>query len=160
MRITGGSLRGRVVKTVQGLGYRPVSSIVRQAVFDILFSEGIKLEKVIDVCCGSGIIGIEALSRGARDVVFLDNSKEIVELLCVNLKELCISGKVVCADVGWLFEQEELTANLVYFDAPYNDHFLLKRFLEMIGKVNFQILIIETHKDKKFSLTDSLCSRP
>lgn len=73
MRVITGSARGRVLKTVEGLDVRPTSSMVKESVFNIIQFE-VPCARVLDLFCGSGQMGIEALSRGAEHCVFVDAS--------------------------------------------------------------------------------------
>lgn len=76
MRITGGSHRSRVIQMPKGQNVRPTSGKTRQSIFNILQKYDLPAgTHVLDVFCGTGILGLEALSRGAKHCVFLDNSK-------------------------------------------------------------------------------------
>jgi len=79
MRITGGELNGRVLGGLRGMNIRPTSSKVRQAVFNIIGNDTTGFH-VMDIFAGTGIMGIEALSRGAEWAIFFDNSMRSVEL--------------------------------------------------------------------------------
>src|SRR2546422_862941 len=73
MRIVGGTLGGRVIRAPAGAATRPTSEKVRQAIFNIL--PGLENAHVLDLFAGSGALGLEALSRGAARVVFVDQAK-------------------------------------------------------------------------------------
>ena len=77
MRITGGELNGRILGSAKGWNIRPTSSKVRQAVFNIIGND-ISGLSVIDFFAGSGIMGIEALSRGGVWALFIDNSNRSI----------------------------------------------------------------------------------
>ncbi|MGH2984995.1 MAG: RsmD family RNA methyltransferase [Solirubrobacterales bacterium] len=100
MRITGGELRGRRLY-VPKTGIRPTAGRVREAVFSML--GGIDGAKVLDLFCGSGALGIEALSRGAADATFVDIKPGAVTR---NLDELGISGGE--PDRGWIVKSDVL----------------------------------------------------
>jgi 16S rRNA (guanine(966)-N(2))-methyltransferase RsmD len=75
MRITGGAARGRILSAPRGLRVRPTSDKLRAAIFDILAARDLVADRrVLDLFCGSGALGLEALSRGASAVVFVDGS--------------------------------------------------------------------------------------
>jgi 16S rRNA (guanine966-N2)-methyltransferase len=100
MRITGGELRGRRLY-VPKAGMRPTTGRVREAIFSMLGS--IEGAMVLDLFCGSGALGIEALSRGARDATFVDIKPGAV---IRNLDELGITGGK--PDRGWVVKSEVL----------------------------------------------------
>ncbi len=86
LRITGGSLRGRVLRSSRDSAIRPTSAKVREALFNVIGPvEGLR---VADLYCGSGALGIEALSRGALEVVAVDRSRLARQLVLGNLAQL------------------------------------------------------------------------
>jgi len=84
MRITGGTIRGRRLANVKGVAIRPTSDIVRGSIFDILGQTLTDL-RVLDLFAGTGSLGIESLSRGAKNAVFVDNSHKALAIIKNNL---------------------------------------------------------------------------
>ena len=84
MRVTTGSARGRVLKSVPGDTTRPITDIVKQAVFNIL-QDDVQGSSWLDLFAGTGAVGIEALSRGAADATFIDNAPEAIDTIKDNL---------------------------------------------------------------------------
>lgn len=84
LRVVGGTAKGMRLRTVQGDTTRPITDIVKEALFNILGSEVIN-NKILDVFGGTGAVGIEALSRGADFVTFLDKSQRAVDTIRANL---------------------------------------------------------------------------
>ena len=84
MRITGGTWRGRRIDSVPGGATRPTTDRVREALFNIVRAE-IHGADVVDCCCGSGALGLEALSRGARTVEFVDIAPAALKTVRANL---------------------------------------------------------------------------
>lgn len=84
MRITGGRWRGRRLQAVKGVQVRPTSDRAREALFSILRDEVAGAE-VVDCCCGTGALGLEALSRGARFVHFVDLAPASLRVATANL---------------------------------------------------------------------------
>lgn len=82
MQIHSGRYKGRRVKTVANAPYRPTTSIVRKSLFDILGD--LSGYHILDLFAGSGILGFEAASRGAKSVTFVENSLRVVSLLKMN----------------------------------------------------------------------------
>lgn len=91
MRIVGGSLGGRVLRAPHGAATRPTSEKVREAIFNILGP--VEGAYVLDLFAGSGALGIEALSRGAAHVTFVDAGKPALTAIRGNLRELGLEGR-------------------------------------------------------------------
>ena len=129
MRITGGQFRGRALFEPADNRVRPTSDKVRQAIFNILAHhafEGFTLDgaKVIDVFAGSGALGIEALSRGAEHVLFIDDSAESRAIIRKNVEALNLTGATKiwrrdAAALGPLGAGAGGPFNLAFLDAPY-----------------------------------------
>lgn len=100
MRLTGGSDRGRRLKAPRGLRTRPTAAKIREAIFNILGPppEG----AVLDLFAGTGALGLEALSRGAKKVVFVERDRHALAVLRHNLRDLGFESRstVIGADVG------------------------------------------------------------
>lgn len=92
MRIISGELKGRTLRTPPGRHLRPTQDRVRQVLFDIV-GEGIMGAKVLDLFAGVGAIGIEALSRGAAEAVFVDRDAAALRYLRTNLELLGIADR-------------------------------------------------------------------
>jgi len=84
MRITGGMIRGRRLANIKGVAIRPTSDIVRGSIFDILGQTLADL-RILDLFAGTGSLGIESLSRGAKNAVFVDNSHRAITIIKNNL---------------------------------------------------------------------------
>jgi len=94
MRIVGGTLKGRILRPPTTRAIRPTSERLRESIFDILahrFQGILDGALVIDVFAGSGALGFEALSRGAKSVLFVDNGEQAHELLRTNIASLALS---------------------------------------------------------------------
>ena len=127
MRVVAGDLRGRKIEGPAGNNTRPTTDKVREAVFNALNSLDVVEEcRVVDLFAGSGALGIEALSRGAKHCVFVENDRRAVTVLKQNLDALGVADKslVVVLDISSpssLSRLRELLANadLVLADPPY-----------------------------------------
>lgn len=80
MRVVAGSARGITLETIEGLATRPTTDRVKEALFSMLHNDLYNSE-VLDLFSGSGALGIEAASRGARKVVLVENSKKCIEVI-------------------------------------------------------------------------------
>ena len=122
MRIIAGSLRGRSLSAPRGWATRPTSDRVREALFSIL-GDVADLE-VLDLYAGSGALGLEALSRGARSAVFVEEAREALAALERNLTELGVAGAArvlpggVCSALRRLGQIGQ-RFGLVFLDPPY-----------------------------------------
>lgn len=92
LRVIGGSAKGLRLKTVPGDTTRPITDLVKEALFNILGDEVLG-NKVLDVFGGTGAVGIEALSRGAESALFLDKSREAVRIIQENLRATHLNDK-------------------------------------------------------------------
>ena len=93
MRIIAGQYKGRRLKTLDGLHVRPTSDRLRETVFNIL-APRLDGARFLDLCAGSGAIGIEALSRGAGEVTFIENNRRAAQLISENLQHCGIVSGV------------------------------------------------------------------
>lgn len=118
MRIIAGEFRSRRLKTLSGFNTRPTPDRLRETLFNVL-SPRIAGSLFMDVYAGTGAVGIEALSRGARRCIFVERSRAAVEIIRENLSAL---GLKDCAEVfasKAITVLERLPAEIVFLDPPY-----------------------------------------
>lgn len=123
LRVVGGELRGRRFSTVAGNTVRPTSDRAREAAFNLLFSLGLPDgAAVVDAFAGSGALGIEAVSRGATRVSFLERDSRAADCIEANLATLDIaaSAEVVRGDAVANIGRHGVGAALVLADPPYD----------------------------------------
>lgn len=123
MRIIGGKYRSRVLSEFAGENVRPTSDRAREALFNIL-SLKIYGARVLDLFAGSGALGMESLSRGAKEAYFNDCSKDSVAIIKKNLTALKIAingeeAKVSQADYLTCLENARGQFDLIFIDPPY-----------------------------------------
>ena len=123
MRIITGKYRGRRLKAPKGIDLRPTGDRLKETLFDIL-GAGAEGAVVLDVFAGTGSIGLEALSRGAREVVFIESNPKAARLIRQNLAICGISSgfRLVNQDAFSalrLLGREDFTADVVFLDPPY-----------------------------------------
>ena len=135
MRITGGQCRGRVITGPEGLEVRPTGSKIRQAFFNIL-SNRVPGCAFVDVCAGSGLMGIEALSRGAGGLIAIEENRRLVQAIQANLKRLGFEdiSEVIAGDVRKalpLLNARE--SDVIFADPPYKSQ-LAEPILRLVDK--------------------------
>ncbi|NNC93082.1 MAG: 16S rRNA (guanine(966)-N(2))-methyltransferase RsmD [Acidimicrobiia bacterium] len=118
MRVIAGTARGRRLRAPPGLDTRPMMDRVKEAVFSSLGTR-VPDARVLDLYAGSGALGIEALSRGAASVTFVERGRGAIEVLRSNLAALDFEGQVVAADVDSFLRGAEESYDLVFVDPPY-----------------------------------------
>ena len=133
MRVITGSARGRRLKTPEGMDIRPTTDNVKESVFNILQFD-IEGRRVLDLFAGTGQLGIECLSRGAREVVFIDQNRDAVKIVKENLKACGFSAPVLQQDaLSYLSCCGKF--DLIFVDPPY-DAGLYKPVLEKINSID------------------------
>ena len=135
MRVITGKARGVVLKTPDGMLTRPTSDRVKEALFSIIQFE-IPGASVLDLFGGTGQLGIEALSRGAKNAVFVDAREESCRLIRENLKRTRLEqdAKVVRSDYLAYLERCRERFQIILLDPPYAEVFLenaLKKITEI-----------------------------
>jgi 16S rRNA (guanine966-N2)-methyltransferase len=129
VRIISGIAGGRKLKTPEGRDIRPTSDKVRGAIFNSLRSRGaVKDAVVIDVFCGSGALGLEALSQGAAHCTFIDNNKTSLALAKENAEQLSLdkNAAFVFAYAEKLKPHTGAKFTLAFLDPPYNKSLVLR----------------------------------
>jgi 16S rRNA (guanine966-N2)-methyltransferase len=121
MRIIAGAFKGRMLQAPTWDGLRPTSDRLRETLFNVL-APRIAGARVLDVCAGTGAVGLEALSRGARCVTFAEQDRRAVSLIEANLRKCQVSG-------GYTIERRDALAratvfpggpfDIVFLDPPY-----------------------------------------
>ena len=135
MRVITGKARGTQLKTPEGLQTRPTTDRVKEALFSSIHFE-IPGASVLDLFGGTGQLGIEALSRGAKSAVFVDASENACKLIRENLKRTRMEqeGRVVRSDYLDYLSKCRDKYNIIFLDPPYAEVFLenaLKRITEI-----------------------------
>ena len=125
MRVIAGTHKGRRLQPPVGRGVRPTSDRVREALFSIL-APRVQEARVLDLYAGTGAVGLEALSRGAGRVVFVEENQSSLQLIQENLKRCHYPSEatVISSDVGKVSKHLEFMKwapyNIVFADPPYD----------------------------------------
>lgn len=135
MRIIAGKYRGFTLKTIPGKLIRPTPSKVREAIFDIISFRVVDSD-FLDLFAGTGAIGIEAISRGAKSVTFVERNKNVIELINTNLTNIgekkvsTIIKNDYTYSIKFLNEQQK-KYDIIFLDPPYNKDLLQKTLNEI-----------------------------
>ena len=154
MRVIAGKAKGKQLKTPDGMLTRPTTDRVKEALFSILQFD-LPGTRVLDLFGGTGQLGIEALSRDAKEAVFVDAREEACRLIRENLKRTGFSGKVVRADYLAYLDHCKEKFNIVFLDPPYAEVFLenaLNRITEIDILQSGGIIVAERPLGKELPL--------
>ncbi|MFZ8803584.1 MAG: RsmD family RNA methyltransferase [Candidatus Calescibacterium sp.] len=137
IKVSGGELKGRNFKVIGAA--RPLTSLIKKAIFDSIDVSG---KTILDLFAGSGSFGIEALSRGAEFVFFVESNLKIAENLKKNIRELGIEkkSKVVCQDVIKFLKRNNQKFDIVFADPPFS--YKISEELIKLMKENSNYLVI------------------
>ncbi len=162
MRIISGKFRGKVLLSPTSDNIRPTGDKVKQAIFTKLqfFVPG---KVVLDLFCGSGALGIEAISRDAKEVVFVDKDKRSIQLTKQNLAKINSNALVLCCDYLDALKSFRQKFDLILLDPPYASG-VYEKCLEQIYVLDLLsddgIIVCERDKSRpitcsNFTLIDS-----
>jgi 16S rRNA (guanine(966)-N(2))-methyltransferase RsmD len=156
MRIIAGEYRGRVLKSPSDSKTRPTSDRLRETLFNILNPRIDGQTRFLDLCAGTGAIGIEAISRGAEFAAFVDKSRRACALIEENLDHLKIpegQTEVFCNTAeNFVRRETKKSFDIVFYDPPYENNYLvfLHEFDENAANLlsGDGVLIVEHHAKK------------
>jgi len=165
MRVIAGTYRSRILKSLKGLALRPTSDRLRETLFNVL-GDAVSAARFIDLFAGTGAVGIEALSRGASEVVFIENHAPAATLIRRNLESLDIRSGATVLSMDAVRGLEKLAAKLtlgkpaydfVFVDPPYAEAEQYARVLRFLGAsslVRTGTIVIVEHR-WNFALPES-----
>jgi 16S rRNA (guanine966-N2)-methyltransferase len=153
MRIISGTSKGRKLVTPRGQCLRPTSDRVKESIFNIL-RETIEGKRVLDLFAGTGNLGIEALSRGARKVVFVERGRHALGLIQKNLEQfgLVERSEILPIDANraiGILKQRGRTFDVIFMDPPYEKGLIEKTLLKLSARPVYHrdsLLVIEHHR--------------
>ena len=165
MRVIAGKFRSRPLQSLRGLDLRPTADRRRETLFNVLSAGNLGVfdgKVFIDLCAGTGAVGIEALSRGAAQVYFVESSTEAAGLIRRNLASLGAETgfEILRDDVARALRQLEaknVTADFIFLDPPYRLEKIYGQVLQLLSQsslVQPETVIVAEH-DKRFDPGDS-----
>ena len=161
MRIISGTFRGKKILEPKDIKTRPLKDLTKESIFNILnhsnkFKINLENAEILDLFSGVGSFGIECLSRGVKNVIFVENYNGVLPVLKKNLQNLksIENYKVIEKDInnGKIFETLDKKFDIVFMDPPYKDKNLnlLLENLENIKILNKNgIVVVHRHKNEQ-----------
>ncbi len=159
-RIIGGKWRGRTIRFDDAEGLRPTTDRIRETVFNWLQSY-LPHSVCLDAFAGSGVLGFEALSRGATEVVFVEQNKKTTDRIKDNIKMLDANGSTVYHQdvLSWLRSaQIKKPFDVVFLDPPFHSDLLTKSSAELVNSgclAEDAIIYVEHAVDEEIKLPES-----
>ena len=148
---------------------RPTSAFKREAIFSILDSYAIKHsieiyknKSIIDIFAGSGLVGLEAISRGMDKAYFIENNDNVIKILEKNCQKICKKNEfeiITVNAINSLDEEFIIKPSIIFIDPPYkkeNINLLLLKILKNKIKSEYTFVIIETSKEEKITIPEDL----
>lgn len=152
MRVIGGEFRSRLLKTPPGLATRPTPDRLRESLFNIL-SPRIEGAVFVDAYAGCGAVGIEALSRGAAQAVFIERARAAVGVIRANLASLGVEARSQVIQGSAMLHLAGVDADIVFIDPPYELEQEYERSLRALG--DSRALVVVQHA-KRFALPETV----
>lgn len=156
MRVIAGMAKNKKLISPPGLSTRPLTDMIKEALFNVL-GERVIGSVFLDLFCGSGSAGIEALSRGAEKVIFIDSSREAVKAVKENIENCGFSEgfEVYRNDVFKaidILKKRGLKFDIIFADPPFTNPGIFDKVMEALDRANILtedgILIIRSKRDK------------
>lgn len=144
MRVVAGSAKGRKLKAPKGDAVRPTSDVVRQAMFNSVGSlGGVNGATIVDLFAGTGAIGIEALSRGAARVTFVELDSVALRTIHENLDETKLLGEVVRGDAEGFLHGRPGPWDIAFIDPPY----AFEGWTDILGLLDAELAVLESDRE-------------
>jgi len=169
MRIISGKFKGKRIVSPKDKATRPLRDLVKESIFNVIKHSNkikINIEKsvVLDLFSGSGSFGLEAISRGAKKCLFVENYSNALEVLNKNIKILkcennCSINCLDCFSYIENLQNNETKSDLIFLDPPYkekNINVIIEKLLEKNILSKNGIIVIHRHKKDDVKLTDKL----
>ena len=167
MRIIGGKARGTKLYTLEGMATRPTLDRVKESIFNIIQNQ-IQDSIFLDLFSGSGAIGLEAVSRGARKSILCDKSKDAVNIIRKNIEKTHFAEQVEVYNIDFETCLQNISEHIdiVYIDPPYQTNYIQRGLTiiqnskyiteetKIILETDDEQRVLEQIKDLKFEIID------
>lgn len=163
MRIISGLLKGRNINGFDIEGTRPTMDRVKESMFAMI-QNNLKDSICLDLFCGSGNLGIEAISNGAKLCYFIDNNPKAIKVVEENIKNLNIKSNTKILNFDYkkslkYFNESNIKFDLIFVDPPYDYH-VIEKIIKYVSEYNLLndngLLILEFEKEKLEELYNNL----
>lgn len=152
MRIISGTAKGTKLYTLEGTETRPTLDRVKEAIFSIISSDIVQAQ-VLDLFSGSGAIGLEFASRGAKKVYLCDKSKEACEIIKKNINKTHLEQKIELINSDYIEAIKKIKKeqfDIIYLDPPYKTNFIKEAICEMLkSEILTETTLIIAETDEK-----------
>lgn len=153
MRIISGTARGTKLFSLEGDNTRPTLDRVKESLFNML-QDNIKDSVILDLFAGSGALGLEAISRGAKKTVFCDYSKEAIYVLKRNLEKIKAMDKAIILNMDYkkCIESQDLQYDFIFLDPPYRTSLVKEAICEIIKYHRLKtdgVIVVETDEPER-----------
>jgi len=160
MRVIAGKYRGRTLRSLRGIDIRPTSDRLRETLFNVLCAgnpDALQGTVWLDMFAGTGAVGIEALSRGAKQVYFVETAPAAVKLIEQNLQRLgIVEGYKILRDdlsaILWRFKRQHVAVDVAFLDPPYRMREAYEQTLELLAESSavWAMTLVVAEHEKKF----------
>lgn len=160
MRVIAGKYRGRPLRSLRGTDIRPTSDRLRGTLFNVLTAgnpEALQGTVWMDLFAGTGAVGIEALSRGAKQIYFVETAAPAAKLIEQNLERLgIVDGYKILRDdlsgILWRMKRQHIAADVVFLDPPYRMRDAYEQALRALAEssVVWAMTLVIAEHEKKF----------
>jgi len=153
MRVIAGQAKGCILKVPKWSRTRPATELVRGAIFSILESTGVDWSQVLDLFSGSGSLGIEALSRGAGWVDFVEQAPLCCDIIKQNLEKAKLEGyaHIHCCTINKAISFLDKEYGIILMDPPYSSPLIGKTIEQLANSelVGEETIVVVTHSQRK-----------
>ncbi len=151
MRIISGKARGTKLYTLEGDKTRPTLDRVKESLFNIIQNDIVE-SSFLDMFSGSGAIGLEAASRGAKEVILCEKDKEAISIIKKNIEKTHLDVKLYEISYEKMLEKLNKKIDIVYIDPPYKTNLAyesVKKMIDLDLVSNKSLIIIETDEEER-----------
>lgn len=150
MRVISGKARGTKLTTIEGLNTRPTTDRIKESLFNLI-QFYIQDAKVLDLFSGSGALGIEAASRGAQSVTFVESNRQCHKVILENVNKCHLTEFLLLKDSVQVALHKDIGPfDLVIMDPPYQKEFEIETLIQLVGNNLLEEgahIVVEHHRD-------------